>query len=97
MNSKDKDVFCKLCGRRITEEMGHYVVRIEVFAADEPPEKLIQFGPGGDFAQEVQRLLDEISNADPHELEDSVYKFFRFDLCRPCQREYLKNPLPYRD
>ncbi len=28
------------------------------------------------------------------ELMQDVYVDFQFDLCRPCQRAYIKNPLP---
>jgi hypothetical protein len=31
---------------------------------------------------------------DPQEVEDSVYKELRFDLCMACQRRYIKAPLP---
>ncbi|MBL7191206.1 hypothetical protein ISS30_05880 [bacterium] len=94
MMERDSGTFCKLCGRRIVQGKGHYIVRIEVFAAGEPPEKLVWLSGKGDFKAEVNHLLQEIAKADPRELEDQVYKFFKFDLCRSCQREYIKNPLP---
>ena len=81
-----------MCGRRIDEGKGHYVVRIQVFAADDPPEKRIFLMEGKDFKAEVERLLEEIASTDPRELEEQVYKFFKFDLCRPCQREFIKDP-----
>ena len=93
----DDNIFCKLCGRRITDGMGHYVVRIEVFAADEAPEKKAHFSGESDFQSEVKKLLDEIAGTDPRELEEGVHKFFKFDLCRPCQREYIKNPISFRE
>ena len=93
---KDTGTFCRLCGRRINEGRGHYVVRIEVFAADEPPEKRVWLAEKGDFKAEIDKLLKRIADTDPKELEDQVYKFFKFDLCRSCQREYIKNPFPRR-
>ena len=49
MADEDKGVFCRLCGRRIDPTKGHYVVRIEVFAADDPPEKRVYFDESKDF------------------------------------------------
>jgi hypothetical protein len=92
----DKGVFCHLCGRRIVQGRGHYVVRIEVFVADDPPEKLIFFDTKKAFQEEVNKLLDDIAQTDPQELEDQVYKFFKFDICRLCQREFIKNPIARR-
>ncbi len=96
MTKQDKSIFCKMCGRRIGEGKAHYVVRIQVFSADDPPEKKVFLSEGADFKEEVAKLLDEIANTDPAELEDGVYKFFKFDLCRPCQRQYIKNPFGQR-
>ena len=95
MKSEEKSIFCRLCGRRIDQDKGHYVVRIEVYAAGEPPEKRIYHEDGGDddFQSKVDKLLQEIAETNPLELENGVYKFFKFDLCRLCQREYIKNPL----
>ena len=96
MDSDEKSVFCTMCGRRIDANRGHYIVRIEVFAAAEPPDKLIYLDETKDFKEEVDRLLDKIASTDPRELQDQVYKFFKFDLCRLCQNEYIKNPLGKR-
>jgi len=93
MDFPEKSVFCRIGGRGIDPGRGHYVVRIEVFAAVDPPEKLIYLDEEGDFQDKIDKLLEEISDTDPREIEDSVYKFFKFDICRSCQREYLKNPL----
>ncbi len=97
MPRDDKSIFCQLCGRRIDLGRGHYIVRMEVFAAEDPPEKLIYLDEReGNFQEKIEQLLKEISETDPKELEESVYKFFKFDLCRSCQREFLKNPLGRR-
>ena len=96
MADEEKGVFCRLCGRRIDPTRGHYVVRIEVFAADDPPEKRVYFNQSKNFKEEINRLLEEIASTNPQELEDQVYKFFKFDLCRLCQREYIKSPLVRR-
>ena len=96
MESAGKTIFCKICGRRVSPNRGHYIVRIEVFASDDPPDKLVYDNEEHDFKKAVDKILAEISETDPQEIEDSVYKFFKFDLCRSCQREYLRNPLGNR-
>jgi hypothetical protein len=96
MPSGEKGIFCHMCGRRIEEGKTPYIVRIEVFAAGDPPEKLLYLDENKDFQEEIDKILEEISNTDPQELEDQVYKFFKFYLCRSCQREYIKNPFGRR-
>ena len=96
MPPDEKPAFCNICGRRVDKGRGHYIVRIEAFAAVDPPEKLIYLDETGNFKEDVTQLLSEIADTDPREIEDSVYKFFKFDLCRSCQKEYLKNPLGRR-
>lgn len=96
MSPDEKSVFCTVCGRRVDKGRGHYIVRIEAFAAVDPPEKLVYLDKSGNFKEDINALLTEISETDPREIEDSVYKFFKFDLCRSCHKEYLKNPLGRR-
>ena len=96
MQPTEKQAFCVLCGRRVDQGRGHYILRMEIFAADEPPEKLMQFDDQREFRENVDRLLAEIAQMDSKEIEESVYKFLKFDLCRSCQHEFLKNPLGRR-
>lgn len=84
---------CDLCGKALlVDESVRYEVRIEVYAAYDPleltPDDLTQ-----DHGAEIRRLLARMEDMDPQELEDSVHKEFRFDLCRGCQRRYLRDPL----
>jgi hypothetical protein len=85
---------CDLCGRALlAEEPVRYEVRIQVYAAYDPleltPDDLSQ-----DHRAEIRALLRQLEDMDPQEVEDSVYKEFRFDLCMACQRRYLRRPLP---
>ena len=42
---------------------------------------------------EIRALLEQMRGMDPQELEDGVFKEFRFDLCMACQRRFLRDPL----
>ncbi len=44
--------------------------------------------------KEMNELLDKIKDKDPQEIEDEVYKVFKFDVCRECQKKLIKHPLP---
>jgi len=85
---------CDLCGKPLlADEPVRYEVRIEVYAAYDPleltPDDLTQ-----DHRAEIHALLERLADMDPQELEESVYKALRFDLCMACRRRYLRQPLP---
>ncbi len=84
---------CDLCGKALlTAESVRYEVRIQVYAAYHPLE-LTPDDLRRDQRPEIHALLDRLRNADPTELEESVYKEFLFDLCMACQRRYVCAPL----
>jgi len=82
---------CDICGSAM-DEGERYVVRIEVSASPEMPaiteEDLLK-----DHGKEIQQLLDHMDEMDVAELEDGVYRHFRFDLCGACKKAYMKDPL----
>lgn len=71
----------------------HFIVRIEAFAAagklEFTPEDLER-----DHAAEMETIIRDLACTSPDEIEDQVYRSFRFDLCPKCHRAFLKNPLP---
>lgn len=84
---------CDVCGKALlVDQPVRYEVRIEVYAAYDPleltPDDLTR-----DHRAAIRRLLARMEAMDPQELEDSVHKAFRFDLCPACQRRYLRDPL----
>jgi hypothetical protein len=83
---------CDLCGRVLADDGTRYEVRIEVYAACDPmeisPEDL-----AADPADAIRDLLDEMAAMDADELQDGVYRSFRYDLCPECHAAYLKDPL----
>lgn len=85
---------CDMCGKGLLlDEDVRYEVQIEVKSAYDPLE-LTTSDFARDFQKEMSHLLEKMRNRSPQELEDEVYKLFKFDLCLTCQKKFLKNPLP---
>jgi hypothetical protein len=84
---------CDLCGKELlVEEDLRYVAKIEVYAAYDPLE-ITEEDLDEDHMEEISELLKNMEHMDEQELEDQVYKSFRFDLCPECQKKFLKDPL----
>ncbi len=84
---------CDMCGKGLlVNEDARYEVTIEVKSAYDPmeitPEDLKK-----DHIAEIKWLLKKMEGMKSQELEDEVYKVFKFDLCCNCQKKFLKNPL----
>jgi hypothetical protein len=84
---------CDKCGKDLPPGTAdRFVVRIEVFAAEGP----IEITTGDlqkDHQAEIRRTIEQLSRAPLDEVEDKVYRSFRFDLCARCHAEYLRDPL----
>ena len=84
---------CNRCGRPIKKKALHYIAKIQVYAAYDPleitSEDLLR-----DHRAEMEEILRQCEDMTEEELMRDVYAEFRFDLCRPCQKEYVRNPLP---
>ena len=48
-----------------------------------------------DHRAEVLALLERTEDKDPSEIEATVYKHFKLDLCPSCQRAYIRDPLRF--
>ena len=84
---------CDLCGKAMhRDEDVRHVVKIEVYAAYDPLE-ITEEDLDQDHMEEIGQILSQMEDMDPHELEDEVYKGFRFDLCSSCHKKFLKDPL----
>ncbi|MBN1489613.1 MAG: hypothetical protein JXA69_06810 [Phycisphaerae bacterium] len=84
---------CDKCGKDLGPGSDHFVVRIEAFAAASPLEITAE-DVEKDHQAEIRQLVEQLSHTPLDEVEDQVFRAFRFDLCGPCHREYLRNPLP---
>ncbi len=84
---------CDLCGKTLPAgDDTRFEVKIEVYAAYDPME-IGREDLEDDPSDEIRDLLEEMEHRDAEDLEDQVYKTFRFDLCPACHEAYLKDPL----
>jgi hypothetical protein len=87
-------ISCDACGKGLLiDEEVRYTVRIEVVAAYDPLE-INRDDLKRDLKAEMEALIEQMKDMSREEARDQVYREFRFDLCPPCQKEYLKGPLP---
>lgn len=85
---------CDRCDKTLLiDESVRYEVRIVVAAAYDPLE-ITREDLEKDRSGEWQELLADLESLDAERAQDQVHREFRFDLCPPCQREYLRKPLP---
>ena len=86
---------CDGCGAPLLVESDvRYEVKIEVKAAYDPLE-ITEDDLAKDHAAEMARIIAQLENVTEAQAMDEVYRTFRFDLCMPCQKKYLKGPLPF--
>lgn len=70
----------------------HFIVRIEAFAAAGSLE-FSEEELNRDHVAEMETIIRDLACTPPDEIEDQVYRSFRYDLCPGCHRAFLKNPL----
>lgn len=83
---------CDRCGFPIEERELRYLVKIQVYAA--PSKITISEEELNDPASALQKTLDQCADKSEEEHMDDVYKEFEKDLCRKCQQEYIRDPIP---
>ena len=84
---------CDRCGQPIEDGALRYIAKIQVYAAYDPLN--INFKDmTRDHTNEIKKILERCEGLSEEELMHDVYVDFQFDLCRPCQRFYIKDPLP---
>ncbi len=85
---------CDGCGQEILQNALRYTVRIDVRAAYEDLEvglmELVR-----DHRDEILRLIKGMESKSPEDIEESVYKGLKLDLCPGCQRAYVHAPLRF--
>ena len=85
---------CDGCGRRMGERDLRYCVTVDVRAAYHDIEvglaDLVQ-----DHRAEMLRLIEQMKNRDPRDIEEQVYKKIALDLCPHCQKAFIKDPLHF--
>jgi len=84
---------CDMCGKPLlTDEDVRYVVKVEVYAAYDPLE-VTEDDLDENHLGAMSEIIEQMEGMDSDELEDQVYKSFRFDLCPACHQRYLEDPL----
>lgn len=48
-----------------------------------------------DHRRELIALIDRLKNKSAREIEDTIYKELKLDLCPSCQRAYIRDPLRF--
>ena len=87
-------IACDRCGAALLVGSDvRYEVRIEVKAAYDPME-ITREDLKRDLRGEMARLIEKMSGMSKEEAEAQVFKSFKFDLCPPCQKLYVRAPLP---
>lgn len=84
---------CDRCGQPIEDGALRYIAKIQVYAAYDPMHITFE-DMTRDHRPEIQAILKQCEGMTEEELMQDVYVDFAFDLCRPCQRVYIKDPLP---
>ena len=83
---------CDRCGNGLLLDAPvRYEVRIEVKSAYDPLELTAEDLAGA--AEGLKNAVESVKHLSAEEAQDEVYREFRFDLCRTCQKAFLKSPL----
>jgi hypothetical protein len=86
-------VTCDLCGKDIRPGEGHHhVVKIEVFAAQDPAE-ITEADLDEDHMEAVSQMLREMEDLADADDVDPASQNFRFDLCPECRKKFVRDPL----
>lgn len=83
---------CDKCGDRIERNDLRYVLKMNIFAAYDKLEIEIS-DLTKDYENEIEKLVKEMEQMDPKQLEEDVFKQMSFDLCRKCQQSFIRDPL----
>ena len=90
--SPDTPMFCHRCGSQLTPGKGNfYVVRIEAFADPAPPKVSADDWPD-DPGEQIDLLIEQMSDMSEQELMDQVYRRLTIHLCGDCYRQWMDNP-----
>lgn len=70
----------------------HFIVKIEAYAAAGKLE-FTEEDLRRDHRAEMETVIRDLARVSPDEIEDQVYRAFRYDLCPSCHRIFLAGPL----
>ena len=85
---------CDGCGVELAKDALRYTVSIDVRAAYDQLEvglaDLVR-----DHRAEIRALIERLKHKSAREVEETVYKCIKLDLCPSCQRAFISNPLRF--
>ena len=83
---------CDRCGNGLLLDAPvRYEVRIEVKSAYDPLE--LTEDDLAKASEQLRQAVEAVRHLSPEDAMDEVYKEFRFDLCRTCQKQFIRSPL----
>lgn len=85
---------CDGCGKEISPASLRYTVKIDVRAAYDTLEVGLQ-ELVRDHRAEMVELIETMKDKSPGEIEETVYKGLKLDLCPSCQRAFIDDPLHF--
>jgi len=85
---------CDGCGAELPHTALRYTVNIDVRAAYDVLEVTL-LDLVRDHRAEMIELIERLKHKDPREIEETVYKNIKLDLCPSCQRAFIRAPLRF--
>lgn len=86
---------CDGCGVELKRQSLRYQVKIDVQAAYDTLEvgllDLVR-----NHRNELTEVIRQLGDKTAEELEESIYKCIKLDLCPACQRRFIRGPLRFR-
>ncbi len=93
MPAQSEPVLCHRCGAVLHPGEGNFhVIRIEAVADPTPPDVRTEDLPE-DSSAEMRRLIETMEGMSERELREQVYTRMEIELCGPCFREWLEDPV----
>jgi hypothetical protein len=83
---------CDRCYRPLAKKNPRYVVKIQVYAAADPLEITAEDLKAPQM--DLQEAMAKAAEQTEAEAMRDVYVELQYDLCRPCQQAYLRQPMP---
>jgi hypothetical protein len=81
---------CDRCNKTIDSDVEmRYVVWIEVQTAVGPADA----DEDEDNLLDLEEIMERLSDEDPDQVDQDMYRRQRFDLCADCHRKFSQNPL----
>jgi hypothetical protein len=85
-------IMCDGCGKELGKGEAHHVVKIEVFA-NASAGQLTEEDLDRDHLEEVAEILAEMEEGPGEAVPEPSTARLRYDLCSPCRRRYMRDPL----